>query len=92
MFALNPLAAALQGIGYGSLLTALQGLWAVTTIPALLPIEAAGGHAVLQPRRRVRRTWLTPYQAITEPPPAAAPVDDEEARDELELLRCIGAL
>lgn len=81
MFELNPLAAALQGIGYGSLLTALQGLWAVTVVPPPLPIESPGAMAAFRPRRRVRRVWLPP-PPIYVPPPAGptaiAPADEEE--------------
>lgn len=62
MFALTPLAVALQGIGYGTLLTSLQGLVAVTIAPE--PLEILNGSmGAVQPRRRVRRVpidWTPP--------------------------------
>ena len=57
MFALTPLAVALHGIGYGSLLTALQGLWAVTTMQG----ESLGVHAKFEVRRSTRRARYLPY-------------------------------
>lgn len=73
MFTLNPLAAALQGIGYGSLLTGLQGLWAETIIP---PLQGAGPvitRAHLQ-RMRARREALRNQ----------APARDEKTRRQLD--------
>lgn len=52
MFALTPLAVALQGIGYGTLLTSLQGLVAVTVAPA---DDTQGAMAAIAPRHPVRR-------------------------------------
>lgn len=84
MFTLTPLAVALQGIGYGSLLTSLQGLLAVTIAPE--PIENLGSQAAaLKPKRRVRR-WQTLASV-----PAWADLFAEEHEDE-ELLMEIGAL
>lgn len=96
MFTLTPLAAALQGVGYGSLLTALQGLWAVTVIPDSLPIEAAGYMAAGLPtspstRRRARRgVWLSPSAPFVEPLASPAMLDQAEIWDEEALaLACI---
>ena len=85
MFALTPLAVALQGIGYATLLVSLQGLVAVTVAPP--PIElATGSQAAFTPRRRVRR-WVplasapNPYELLLE----------ANRRDEEELV-LLGAL
>lgn len=85
MFALTPLAVALQGIGYATLLVSLQGLVAVTVAPT--PVElTTGTHATITPRRRVRR-WVplasapNPYELLLE----------ANRRDEEELL-LLGAL
>ena len=98
MLTLNPLAAALQGIGFGAFLVALQGLWEATTIPAPLPIEALGSLASglrtsAHTRRRGRRAWRLPYEHFIVPSPAVA-VDmlADEEEEELEELRCIGVL
>ena len=83
MFALTPLAVALQSIGYGKLLSSLQGLLAVTVAPELL--EQLGSLAAIKPRRRVRRAGrLLPLVA-----PGAQPVDESEDEDVLAL---VGAL
>lgn len=91
MFTLTPLAAALHGIGYGSLLTALQGLWAVTSIPEPIAIESLGSMAAAlpvarSPRRRTHRgtRWVVPtFEPLPEPGAAdaerVAREDDEEA-------------
>ena len=85
MFTLTPLAVALQGIGYGTLLTAMQGLLAVTVAPPLVIDEPQGSMGRIAPRRRVRRTGiataLLPHDAF------AAPAQDEE-----ELLLALGVL
>lgn len=84
MLQLSALAIALHGIGYGTLLTALQGLLAVSLFePAA---QSLGGHAALKVRHKTRRykslaVALTPFEAI-----GASEADDEE------LLLSIGAL
>lgn len=82
MFTLTPLAVALQGIGYGTLLTSLQGLVAVTIAPELPPI---GFQAPITPRRRVRLvvpTWepiaATPVAPIAKPVEDLVELDDED--------------
>lgn len=84
MFRLTPLAVALQGIGYGTLLTSLQGLVAVTDFSA--PPENLGSEAAgLKVKHRVRR-WKTLASV-----PAWAELFTDEEEDE-ELLLEIGAL
>ena len=87
MFALTALIVALQGVGYGPLLTALQGLQALDAVPPIDPATepAATGLATLRPRHRVRR-W-TPFSAL--PPVQAIKIGDEE--DEA-LLMALGVL
>lgn len=85
MFALTPLAVALQGIGYGTLLTALQGLVAVTLAPEPFD-DKAGSLAAIAPRHRVRR-WRRLFDA----PNPADLLAALEAEDE-ELLLEAGAL
>lgn len=90
MFTLTPLAAALQGIGYGSLLTALQGLWSATVVPEPVTIESLGSMAATLPvrtstRRRTHRgtRWVAPSWAPLPNDPTAPAAerhaDDEEA-------------
>ena len=84
MFTLTPLAIALQGIGYGTLLTSLQGLLAVTATPE--PFDDTGGaQAAVRPRRRVRR-WAS-LAAV----PAPWELMQAADRDDEELL-ALGAL
>lgn len=77
MFALTPLAIALQGIGFGTLLTSLQGLVVVTIAPEPFD-DTAGSLAAIQPRTRVRR-WRrlfdvpNPHELL-----AALEAEDEE--------------
>jgi hypothetical protein len=53
---LSALAAALHGIGFGTLLMALQGLWEATVVPDPLPMQQGGGAGVpAAARRRVGR-------------------------------------
>ena len=74
---LSALAIALQGIGFDTLLTSLQGLVAVTIAPEPFA-DAAGSLAVIQPRTRVRR-WRrlfdvpTPHDLL-----AMLEIEDEE--------------
>lgn len=52
MFTLTPLAVALQGVGYGSLVTALQGLWETSASPR----RGSGGYGFLpEPRADLRK-------------------------------------
>lgn len=85
MFALTPLAIALQGIGYGTLLMSLQGLVAVTIAPEPFD-DAAGSLAAIQPRHRVRR-----WRSLFDVPSPAELLAALEAEDE-ELLLEAGAL
>jgi hypothetical protein len=92
---LNPLAAALQGIGYGSYLTAVQGL-AAADLVLQAARDAQHPQPAFKPRKRVRRLrgphWVTlaPLHA-----PAAAQdwqaAEDAESEDE-EALMLAGAL
>jgi hypothetical protein len=85
MFALTPLAIALQGIGYGTLLASLQGLVAVTIEPE--PVDdTAGSLAAVQPRHRPRR-----WRRLFDVPNPADLLAALEAEDE-ELLLEAGAL
>jgi hypothetical protein len=91
MFALTPLAVALQGIGYGSFLSALQGLADVTVAPAAEDEAGPGGvHAPIKARRRVRRAVYLPADWEEPPDPAAlaalANREDEELLFELGVL------
>lgn len=85
MFALTPLAIALQGIGYGTLLTSLQGLVAVTIEPEPFD-DTAGSLAAIQPRHRTRR-----WRRLFDVPNPAELLAALEAEDE-ELLLEAGAL
>jgi len=75
VFALNALAAALQGIGFGPLHTALQGLVAVTVVPEPLPIvRRKTARPITTTRRRGgRRRVISPM-----PVEQLEPADDEE--------------
>lgn len=84
MFALTPLAVALQGIGYGTLLTSLQGLVAVTVAPTV--DDTAGSMAAIAPRHRVRR-----WRRLFDVPNPADLLTALEAEDE-ELLIEAGVL
>ena len=85
MFALTPLAVALQGIGYGTLLTSLQGLVAGTLAPEPFD-DTAGSLAAIAPRHRVRR-----WRRLFDVPNPADLLAVLEAEDE-ELLLEAGAL
>lgn len=80
MFALTPLAVALQGIGYGTLLTSLQGLVAVTAAPEPFD-DTAGSLAAIAPRHRVRR-----WRRLFDVPNPADLLASLEAEDEELLL------
>jgi len=84
VFTLTPLAVALQGIGYGTLLTALQGLVAVTIAPELPVI---GFQAPIRPRRHVRRVFPT-WEPIAAPAviAPAQPAEDLVELDDEEVL------
>jgi len=84
MFALTPLAVALQGLGYGSFLSALQGLAEVTVAPADIEPTPPGALAPVKVRHRTRR-WSS-FAAI--PTPWEALFDAE--REDEELLFEIG--
>lgn len=63
MFTLTPLAAALQGIGYGSMQISLQGLLEVTIVPEPLEVLIGSMAPGLRTRRRIRRVpidWTAP--------------------------------
>lgn len=85
MFNLTPLAVALQGIGYGTLLTSLQGLVAVTVAPPYVADEPQGSMGRIPAKRRVRRsgiaTALLPHE-----------VQWAGQKDEEELLLALGVL
>lgn len=84
MFYLTPLAAALQGIGFGSMQTSLQGLLEITIVPE--PLEILGSMAAgLKVKRRVRR-WRTLASVPDWPDLFHIEQEDEE------LLMEIGAL
>jgi hypothetical protein len=68
---LTPLAIALQGIGYGTFLTAVQGLALFDIGPPSSAPEAQGSHG--RPRRRTRR--IIPVRLPSE---AVLPNEDEE--------------
>ena len=92
---LIPLAVALQGIGYGTYLTALQGLWAQTVLPELPTIGGYMAKLPLRtmPRRRILRGrhWMSP---MWEPPaPLQAPLEDEDfAREDDEEALALACL
>jgi hypothetical protein len=83
---LSPIVIALQGIGYGAFLTALQGLHALVIAPAPIEETPAGSLATIQPRRRVRR-WLS---TAVVPLPSKTVLDDEQ--DDEETLLALGVL
>ena len=88
MFRLTPLAVALQGIGYATLLVSLQGLADVTVAPEY--VEPPGSHMAAVPKRRIKR-WPRPVDV---PAPVVAmktPVVDDEQDDE-ETLALVGAI
>ena len=66
---MNPLAIAVQGLGFGAALVAVQGLLAVIAEEVRAVESAAGGG--LRVRRKARRVSLAW--------PADHPVDDDEA-------------
>lgn len=79
MLELSALAVALQGVGYASMLVAMQGLWAATVLPPPLAVSVPAPQVAVPTRRRVRRYLPyiqapTPLQAIQ---PAAEQDDDE---------------
>lgn len=55
---MNPLAIALQGLGFGAMHTALQGL--IALIAPLVAAEQGAGGNPLKTRRRIRRTTQPP--------------------------------
>lgn len=73
MFQLRVLAIALQGIGYGTMLTALQGLVAVTIFD--MP---PGGGARIPVKRRVRRWMSGSWLAVDEDMRQAEAADEDE--------------
>jgi hypothetical protein len=81
---LTPLAVALQGIGYGSFLTAVQGLAVIedTVQPPIITLLPQGGNARFRPKRQVSRFRRLPPQ----PAPASDTDEDELA---LQLLGMI---
>ena len=76
---LTPLAVALQGIGYGSFLTAVQGLAVIedTVQPPIITLLPQGSHGKFKPKRRARRLL---------PLPQVLPADTEEDELALQLL------
>ena len=88
MFALTPLTVALQGIGYATLLTALQGLVAVTIAPEPVLIDATGSQAAFNVKRHVRR--FRGVTALLPPATPSAPLVDEQ--DEEEALSLLGLI
>lgn len=84
MFRLTPLAIALQGIGFATLLTALQGLVAVTD--ASDQVESQGILGAIKPKRRVRR-WTTLASV-----PAAWEEQLKAQLEDEDLLLEVGAL
>lgn len=77
---LTPLAVALQGIGYGSFLTAVQGLAVIedTVQPPIITLLPQGSHGKIKPKRRARRLL-----------PQVLPADTEEDELALQLLGMI---
>lgn len=67
--ALDPLAISVQGVGFGPLLTAAQGLLDAEAVSAAA-LEGSGGHRL---RRRFRRNVLTfdPFDEVEEDNQAA---------------------
>ena len=76
---LTPLAVALQGIGYGSFLTAVQGLAVIedTVQPPIITLLPQGGHGKIKPKRRARRLLPLPQVDLA---------DTEEDELALQLL------
>ena len=85
MFTLTPLAVALQGIGFATLLTALQGLLAVTIAPGTED-PPRGSLAPIKPRHRTRR-----WSSLAAVPLPLDLLAESERQDE-ELLFELGVL
>lgn len=88
MLQLTALAIALQGIGYGAALTALQGLTAATLFALPEPAPAAA-QAAVRPRRRVRRAIAV---GLLRPSVDVATDEESRQREDEALLLTIGAL
>lgn len=81
--ALSPLAIALQGLGFGTWLTAVQGLFPVETGVPAEPLQPSAVQAAAPVRRRVRRFagtlgLNTPLKALKKPAQDLSDTDDEE--------------
>lgn len=79
MLQLSALAIALHGIGYGTMLTALQGLLAVTSFEP----PDTGVHGYVKTRRRIRRLVGTSWIDVEE-------LRREAERDDEDVLALLG--